>query len=1265
MTTAGQIGIDLILNSTSFKKSLNNIQTQANNAGSKIAKSLSGVQSQANNAGSKISNSFSKIAKVVGTAFSVAMITRFSKECVSAANIQTEAETKLTTVMRQRMSASNKAISSVKNYASALQETGVVGDEVQLAGAQQLSTFLKTDDALKKLMPAMNNLAVQQNGVNVTSESMVNIGNLMGKVMQGQTSALTRVGITFSDAQAQVLKYGNEEQRAAMLSQVITDNVGNMNKALANTPAGRIQQLKNSFGDMQETLGRGLNNVFSPMLGFLTKIVTKLSQVASGFENLTKKIFGDSNSEQSSAGMNNLSTGADDATASVDNNTKAINNNAKAKKKAERSLANFDKLNVLTKTSTSTTTSSNPSTSNSSNLPKNINNNNTVNKAIDRVLNKWKSVINSIKNTLGKIKSALIAIGKSWVNVWKNGTGEKILSNIRKLLKHCIDNIGFIADAFTKAWEKGNLGNQVVQSILDRFNSLIELIDVIAKDFGEVWNEGVGVRIWTNILKTIRNCNNAVTTLREKVIKAWNKNNLGKKIWKDILGIVEDITGWLADMSQIHLDWLESLDLYPVMSSVEGLTRAFRKLLKAVGEKLKGAYKGVLLPLAKWTIEKAVPKLVDALGEALEFVSSVVSKIPKSLLLGVASGITAIGSAVLMFKTGNTIAKGVTTVMNAIKTFGTTISGVFSAHPVLIAASVIGGIITAVTTYNQLKWSTSEAYQFEQEINKIVDNLKETKDKLTETLSESLSNMSDLYSNNTVIDDYQKKLDKLLSHAKLSPKEMSQLNTIVSYFNKNIDGFSSTWKKYVTTSGDGTIKLKGNQETIRKQLNKTIDKYQELAKQSAMADMVSSNYSQLISSNTELSKAQSDYDAKLKEFEKVDNKIQALIKKRDKRSTSGLEASEINAQITAIKKQYNYESLKSNLDKAKKAYNDALGSYNALAIETDELSKIQTVLNGDYSDSASVMLAYNSGLINMQDISKNTKKSIAQLKKEAEKSGENLVLGMEKGCNTYKSVMTKNSNGLAEKYLTTFDRAMDIHSPSKEMKKRGIWTVQGFNIGVNSESKTVSKTMRRMWNRIKAPFTSVADWFGNIFKGAWNAIKKAFTGVGKWFKNLFNGIISFIKAPINFLIDGLNTLIKGVNKISFDVPKWVPGIGGKKFGFDIPQIPHLAKGGLVKAPTLAVVGDNMGASSGNPEVVSPLNKLKGMIQESSDNGDTEILSQILLYLKRMYEMFIIFRNKGGNTYEFVAKINGSDIFKEIVKQNELYKKRHNGKSAFV
>ena len=89
-----------------------------------------------------------------------------------------------------------------------IRDRGVIGDEVQLAGAQQLSTFLNTSDALSTLVPAMNNLAVQQNGVNVSSQDAINIGNMMGKVMQGQVGALTRVGVTFTEAQEKVLKYG-------------------------------------------------------------------------------------------------------------------------------------------------------------------------------------------------------------------------------------------------------------------------------------------------------------------------------------------------------------------------------------------------------------------------------------------------------------------------------------------------------------------------------------------------------------------------------------------------------------------------------------------------------------------------------------------------------------------------------------------------------------------------------------------------------------------------------------------------------------------------------------------------------------------------------------------------------------------------------------------------------------------------------------------------------------------------------------------------
>ena len=87
------------------------------------------------------------------------------------------------------------------------------------------------------------------------------------------------------------------------------------------------------------------------------------------------------------------------------------------------------------------------------------------------------------------------------------------------------------------------------------------------------------------------------------------------------------------------------------------------------------------------------------------------------------------------------------------------------------------------------------------------------------------------------------------------------------------------------------------------------------------------------------------------------------------------------------------------------------------------------------------------------------------------------------------------------------------------------------------------------------------------------------------------GAISFsFKAPINFLIGGINALIKGINKIKFDVPDWVPGIGGKQFGFNIPQIPKLAKGTILNAPGrgVPVAGGRALAGEAGREAYLPL-----------------------------------------------------------------------------
>ena len=177
-------------------------------------------------------------------------------DLTAAYQVQLVAETQLNTIMRQRMAATDAEIQSIKDLCSAQQELGVIGDEVQLSGAQQMATFLSEKQSLDVLIPAMNNLLAQQEGLKASTSGAVSIGNMMGKAMQGQVEVLQRVGITFDEAQKQVLQYGNESERAAMLAKVITENVGEMNAELAKTDAGKQQQLLNTLGDYKEELGQ-------------------------------------------------------------------------------------------------------------------------------------------------------------------------------------------------------------------------------------------------------------------------------------------------------------------------------------------------------------------------------------------------------------------------------------------------------------------------------------------------------------------------------------------------------------------------------------------------------------------------------------------------------------------------------------------------------------------------------------------------------------------------------------------------------------------------------------------------------------------------------------------------------------------------------------------------------------------------------------------------------------------------------------------------
>lgn len=183
----------------------------------------------------------------------------------------TVANTKLKTIMEQRMNATAQDLKGVKDVISAQKELGVVSGSVQVAGAQQIGTFATQASTLRALVPAMNNLLAQQKGVNATQEDAVAVGNLFGKALQGQATALRRVGITFSAAEEKMLKHGTESERAALLARIITNNVGEMNKKLAATPTGQMKQLQMAIGGIKAKIGEALVG-FGPYLAAASQV---------------------------------------------------------------------------------------------------------------------------------------------------------------------------------------------------------------------------------------------------------------------------------------------------------------------------------------------------------------------------------------------------------------------------------------------------------------------------------------------------------------------------------------------------------------------------------------------------------------------------------------------------------------------------------------------------------------------------------------------------------------------------------------------------------------------------------------------------------------------------------------------------------------------------------------------------------------------------------------------------------------------------------
>lgn len=475
-----------------------------------------------------------------------------------------------------------------------------------------------------------------------------------------------------------------------------------------------------------------------------------------------------------------------------------------------------------------------------------------------------------------------------------------------------------------------------------------------------------------------------------------------------------------------------------------------------------------------------------------------------------------------------------------------------------VITTLVIGLISAVQTYNELEWSNSEAGKFCAELDEAKEKLEETTQGITDTLKNTLDSINNLYTDNTLIDDYQAKLDELLGKATLTPEEQSQLQTIVTYFKDNIDGFEDTWDRYVEISDGGKVNLKGDLGEIRTEINKTIDDYQKLANQSALSELQTENAKAKITAVKERAELKSEMESKYSKIEAAYAKLHSTIRLRgydvdDFYNSYGT----LNGAINFKDESKMYDDIKKQLeayDELKAKYNESTGELNKLTMTSDDLSDVQKVLNGDYSDAAAVLMAYNQQMISQNDIlsatDENGKKiwsSMEKLEETAKESGKNTVLGLVEGTKEYQGALAENSQGWAETIISEYEKGMDMHSPSKEMHKRGVYTVQGLINGLQSKNGEVGNSGRNIAQRAKNGTSGIS-----LFQTGVNFVRGFINGIsdGSILDNVKNAAITMGNKAISAVkkVLGINSPSKEAKKLGgFFAEGLSIGIDGKQY----------------------------------------------------------------------------------------------------------------------
>lgn len=577
------------------------IDTRMDTSG--VQNGVSAIKKSFNGLGSAVK----KIGLLIGGAFAVGKLVQFGKECTKLGSDLNEVQN-VVNVVFPNMTEKVNEFSKKAVKTAGLSET-MAKKYVGLFGSMARQ-FNFTESQAYDMSTQLTQLAGDVASFYNISQDLAYIK--LKSVFSGETETLKDIGVVMTqnalDEYALANGYGKttsamtEQEKVALRLAFVQKQLSAASGDFIRTSdswANQVRVMQLQLQSLKTTVGQGLINIFTPVLKVINILLGKLATLANAFKSFTELITGKKSSGQTGAsgaglaGTDAIADTADQYGNAADNAEKladATNDTADATKKATKAakgyLSPLDEINNYSTDKSADSSSKVPgATGGLADQMKNAVQNVDYGKVaegetvLDKISDSAKKLANLFKklwkpfqdawkkegkNTIDAANIALSGIaklaksvGRSLMEVWTNGTGTTMLTTMLRIAQNVLKTIGNIASGFADAWNKNNVGTQIIQNIADALVVVMQFIERIAADTA-TWAANLD---FYPLLESISNLTSAFAPILESIgnVLEWIYNNIVLPMLKwvievglpTVINLVAKVATFLADHQSI------------------------------------------------------------------------------------------------------------------------------------------------------------------------------------------------------------------------------------------------------------------------------------------------------------------------------------------------------------------------------------------------------------------------------------------------------------------------------------------------------------------------------------------------------------------------------------------------------------------------------------------------------------------------------------------------------------------------------------------